>query len=62
MFSHWVKESTLARKENSISKKYIGEVSDLILRQGLSVQKLNSMRKTIKANRALIRKSRIVLV
>lgn len=62
MFSHWVKESALVRNESSVSKKFIGEISDLALRQGLSIQKLSSMRKTIKANRSLIRKSRIVLI
>lgn len=61
LFGHWFKNSSLSRSESSFKKKFIGELYDLSLRQGSSINKLSSMSKLIKSNRALIRKSRIKL-
>jgi len=61
-FSHWIKDSSLKRSDKQFSIKLMGELSDVSLRQGLTINKLNVLLKTIRSNRALIRKSKISLV
>jgi len=63
LFSHWLKSCViLNRKEKTIAKRIFGEFSELITRKGATVKRLTLLHKSIHANRALIRKSRILLI
>jgi ribosomal protein S7 len=63
LFIHWIKFFVLtSRKEQTFSKRISGEFLDLVFRKGSAIKKLNATYKLVHSNRALIRKSRILLV